>query len=604
MGIGMRTWRRRAVLVVALAAAVTTSVCPVAASAEPVPPDVSAVVQAHAAVLRAAGIAPAPAPAPSAAVDADGDEPFKPMGGRTTGTGDAHTCVATLFNAVWCWGANSSGQLGDGSTDDSALPVQAGPDSALKDKYPLAVAAGRAHTCVLALTQYLETALYCWGDNAQGQLGDSSLTSRTSPVQVAAQAYQVAAGRDHTCIVTEERTVSCWGRNDSGQLGIGTLSAAESVPQEVPGLTGIVDISAGDDNTCAVDSDGNAVCWGSDSDGQVGDGAGAGTPQPSPVPVTMTDVDNGFLRIDVGARHVCAVARGGDESPIRLHCWGDDSAGQLGNGGSATDAYEPTAVSTVGPEFITVAAGGDATCATTVTGAGYCWGDNGDGQLGVGDSTDRGTPTALDAAAIPSSPITTLFFGHTGPMLVDVNMGAGHGCAVTVDQGVYCWGSNTAGQLGDGSTDGADAPTATALMPGPATGTRVTAGDESLSATWVAPADTGVAPVREFAAIALYDTDSEAGWTDCQTGGTPACAITDLVNGRPYDVLVATATLAGVSYGDVVRGTPEGARDGGGGGGLPITGRDVALPLAAGGLLLGVGLLLVSLSRSRLRRNL
>jgi alpha-tubulin suppressor-like RCC1 family protein len=578
-------------------------VCPVTASAEPVPPDVSAVAAAHTAVLRAAGMAPEPAPTPSATVDADADEPFKPSEGRTIGIGDAHTCVATLFDTVWCWGANGSGQLGDGSTADSALPVQAGPDSALKDKYPLAVAAGRAHTCVLALTEYLETALYCWGDNAQGQLGDSSLTPRSSPVQVAALAYRVAVGQDHTCIVTQDRTVSCWGRNDAGQLGIGALSAAESTPQEVPGLTDIVDISAGDDDTCAVDGDGNAWCWGSDSHGQLGDGGGAGTPQTSPVPVSMTDADNGFLRIDVGARHVCAVADGGDEALSQLYCWGDDSAGQLGNGGTAADASEPTAVSSVGQEFITVAAGGDASCATTVTGAGYCWGDNGDGRLGVGDSTDRSTPTALDGGAISSSPITEFFFGYAGAMLLDVNVGAGHGCAATVEQGFYCWGSNTAGQLGDGGTDDADAPTATALMPGPATRVRAAAGDESLPVTWAAPADTGVAPVLRYAAIALDSTDATAGSTDCRTGGTPGCTITDLINGRPYDVLVGTATVGGVSYSDVVRGTPRAVRDGGGGGGLPITGRDVALPLAAGGLLLGTGLLLLSITRRRLGRN-
>jgi alpha-tubulin suppressor-like RCC1 family protein len=605
MAIGMRTWRRRAVLVAALAATVTASMCPVAASAEPVAPDVSAVVAAHAAVLRAAGMAPQPAPTPSARVDADGAELFEPLNGRTIGVGDAHTCAATLFDTVWCWGANGSGQLGDGSTTDSALPVQAGPDSALKDKYPLAVAAGRAHTCVLALTEYLETALYCWGDNGQGQLGDSSLTGRTSPVQVAAQAYQVAVGHDHTCVVTEQRTVSCWGRNDTGQLGIGTLSAAESTPQEVPGLTGIVDISAGDDNTCVVDGDGDAWCWGSDSHGQLGDGGGAGTPRMSPVPVTMTGVDNGFRRIDVGARHVCAIAEGGDdESSMQLYCWGDDSAGQLGNGGSAADASEPTAVSAAGQQFVTVAAGGDASCATTVTGAGYCWGGNGGGHLGVGDTTDRSTPTTLDAGAVPSSPITEFFLGRDAVMLVDVNVGDRHGCAVTVEQGVYCWGSNTDGQLGDGSTDDADAPTATALMPGPATRVRVSAADESLPVTWVAPADTGVAPVREYAAIALDRTGPDADVTGCKTAGTPSCTLTDLINGRPYDVLVATATLGGVSYSALARGTPRGAPDGGGGGGLPITGRDVALPLAAGGLLLGTGLLLLSISRRRLRRNI
>jgi alpha-tubulin suppressor-like RCC1 family protein len=592
MRIERVTWRRRAALLTTLVAAATLAAGPVPATAVPADPiDLSALLSVRTAALKASGV-------PVAGALAGNADDISDLGGggHSFGVGDDHSCAATTFNDVWCWGGNADGQLGNGTTTDSVLPVRASAVGGLKDKITTNVSAGRAHTCALTLNPDVDSSdVYCWGDNSVGQLGDSSLTPRTRPVQVAAGAYAVTTGRDHTCVITADVTVSCWGRNDLGQLGIGTQSAAESTPQEVPGLADVIDISADDNNTCALDKNGDAWCWGSDTHGQLGDGGGSsGTPQASPVAVTMSGVTGGFTQIDVGLRHACAL---GDSSAV--YCWGDDAAGQLGNGASASDPSRPRIVTAGGRRFISVSAGGDSSCAIDINLAGWCWGDNSAGQLGVGDTTDRETPAAIDQSGIRVSAIAATVLGNDDPLVIDLNIGLHHACAVDLESGVYCWGSNTTGRLGDGTTDDADIPVATALLPGPVTAVRAAPRDHGLRVSWTPPEDTGVAPVRGYAVLAFAGSGSGAllDAEVCQTTSGQACTVTGLKNGSRHTVLVAAVTLAGVSYSDAGYGVPRGAS--GAGGGLPITGPDVPLHLALAGVLLGTGLVLLRVARRR-----
>jgi alpha-tubulin suppressor-like RCC1 family protein len=538
----------------------------------------------------------------SGAITADDDDDVitvsGAIGGHSFGLGEAHTCAATVLSDVWCWGDNSSGQLGVGTTTDSALPVRASAVGGLKGAFTIAVAAGRAHSCALTLDLEDEGSdVFCWGDNSSGQLGDSSLTSRSRPAQVATDVLQVVAGEDHTCVLTLDLTVSCWGRNDVGQLGGGTVSAAEPTPQEVPGLSDIVDIAAADNNTCAVDDDGDAWCWGSDTHGQLGNGGGSsGTPESSPVQVTTTGVTGGFVQIEVGDRHVCALG-----STAAVYCWGDDAAGQLGNGASAADPSRPSVVTAGGRRFIAVAAGGDSSCAIDANLAGYCWGDNSSGQLGVGDTTDRSTPAAVDQSDIRVSTIASIVVGYDRPMVIDLDIGRDHACAVDLESGIYCWGANAAGQLGDGTTEDATTPVATALQPSPVTGVVAASRNHALRASWSTPADPGVAPVRGYSVLAFENTGSEALF-DAQVCGTTSalsCTLSDLTNNHKYTVLVAAVTQGGVSYGGPVYGVPRDAS--GGGGGLPITGSGVTQHVSLAGLLFGVGVLLLAAGRRRVR---
>ncbi len=593
-----------------LAAVLTTTVGSGVASADPAPaPDLAAVVQAHAQVRKAMGLRVAPPVPESTATrrsQADGGLAVGLGGESPVAVGTGHTCAVWMFEHVWCWGENGAGQLGNGITQDSAEPVRV---SAATKGFTVQVSAGRAHTCTLSIRND-GSAVSCWGDNDEGQLGDGTFTTRLKPVPVAKDAFKVVTGQEHTCILTMDATVSCWGRNDAGQLGTGTTGGSESSPQPVPGLSDIVDIAAHDANTCALDDSGNAWCWGSDADGQLGDGGGtSATPQPSPVAVVMTGVKGGFHQIDVGERHACGVSLRG-----AVYCWGSNAAGQLGGGTSA--AAKPVVVDAEGRRFHNVDAGTDGTCATAGTGAVYCWGANGSGQLGTGDRTDRATPAGVDQSQVRPSPFAELIFGDSVPMLVDVTIGGTHACAVDLMLTVYCWGANTAGQLGDGTTDGSDTPTITSLTPDPATAVRADVRDRALQVSWTPPTDTGVTPVQESAAIAVGiggPDDDPSGApdgvlatavsiddiSDCVTTAAPTCTVEGLVGARRYAIIVGITTLTGASYSSIIEATTAGA--GGSGGGLPVTGSDLGLLLATAAALIGTGIAVTVLARRRTR---
>ncbi len=603
--------RRRSAAVTLLAALLTTTVGSGVASAEPGPaPDLATVVQAHAEVRKAMGIRVAP-PIPESTTtrrsQVDDVVALGPGGDAPIAVGAGHTCALWAFEQVWCWGQNGAGQLGNGTTQDSAEPV---PVSVPKKGFTAAVDAGRAHTCTLGISSGGST-VFCWGDNDEGQLGDETFTTRLKPVPVAKDALKVVTGQEHTCILTADATVSCWGRNDVGQLGNGTTGSSESSPQPVTGLSDIIDIAAHDANTCALDDAGKAWCWGSDADGQLGDGGGnSATAQPSPVAVVMTGVKDGFEQIDVGERHACGVSLRG-----AVYCWGSNAAGQLGSGNSA--AAKPVVVDAKGRRFHNVDAGTDGTCATADTGAVYCWGANTHGQLGTGDRTDRTTPAGVDQSRVRPSPFAELIIGSRVPMLVDVTIGGTHACAVDLMLTVYCWGANSGGQLGNGTTDDTDAPTITSLTPDPATDVKADARDKALQVSWTPPTDTGVSPVQESAAIAVgtggpdddpsgapdgiaVTADNSEDFNVCVTAAAPACTVEGLRSERRYAIVVGTATLSGASYSSVIEATTTAAA-GGSGGGLPITGPDLGLLLATAAALIGIGIAITVLARRRTR---
>jgi alpha-tubulin suppressor-like RCC1 family protein len=294
--------------------------------------------------------------------------------------GTAHSCAVTSGGAVRCWGYNSAGQLGDGTTADRWAPVTVtGLESGV-----VAVVAGGFHTC--ALTD--GGAVRCWGYNSSGQLGDGSTTDKWTPVAVSGLASgvrAVAAGAFHTCALLNSGAVKCWGYNSYGQLGDGSAEA-RSLPVQVVGLAnGVTGIAAGYSHTCAAISGGAVKCWGSNSNGQLGDGTT--TDRPLPVPVAGLGV---ATMVTAGNYHSCAVTSGGG-----LQCWGFNAAGRLGDGTTA-DRWSPVGVSGLASGIAAVYAGGEHTCALTNGGAAECWGENASGQLGDGTTTVRLTPTATN----------------------------------------------------------------------------------------------------------------------------------------------------------------------------------------------------------------
>jgi alpha-tubulin suppressor-like RCC1 family protein len=218
-------------------------------------------------------------------------------------------------DAVWCWGSNQAGGLGNGTTVDSTAPI-----ASLMQRDVIDVVAGNAHAC--ARTR--DASLWCWGWNGFGQLGDGTTTDRPTPVQVLSGARSVAAGIYHTCAVRQDATVWCWGQNQFGQLGDGTTTDR---PAPVLALAGADRVDVGEHFTCARKLDGTLWCWGENALGQLGNGAASPSPSLAPAAVALGGRVAAF---SLGAFFGCALLADG-----QLACWGSDDNGQLGDGAPA-----------------------------------------------------------------------------------------------------------------------------------------------------------------------------------------------------------------------------------------------------------------------------
>ncbi len=289
--------------------------------------------------------------------------------------GNQYTCGVTTNGGAKCWGDNSSGQLGDGALVDQDEPVDVvGLTSGVAQ-----VAAGDVHTCALLTNGGAK----CWGGNASGQLGDGSQTQRLTPVDVTRLTSGVAAittGDDHTCAITTSGDATCWGLNDDGQLGDGSQTSASS-PVNVSSLrSGVLAISAGARHTCAILTGGGATCWGDNDNGQLGDDSN----DDRSTPVDVVGMTSDTASISAGGNHTCAVT-----TTNGAKCWGNNFFGALGEGTTRQRAT-PQGVSGLSSSAASISAGDGFTCAVTTAGAVECWGANGSGQLGT-DSTDNET---------------------------------------------------------------------------------------------------------------------------------------------------------------------------------------------------------------------
>ncbi len=337
--------------------------------------------------------------------------------------GGYHTC-AIVNGSAQCWGWNAEGQLGNGSTTDSFVPVQVqGLTSGVT-----AIAAGWFHTCAL-----VSGGVQCWGDNDFGELGNNSTTKSTVPVQVSgltSGVTAIAAGFTHTCAVANG-AAWCWGDNAAGDLGNNSTTQS-TVPVQVFGLTsGVTLIAAGEDHSCALVS-GAAMCWGENAHGELGNN----TTTDSKIPVQVQGLSSGVQAIasGAGADHTCAI-------PVNnsIQCWGNNSSGQLGNNTTANSdvPVQATGLTSLGQN---VAGGFGHTCAQVGNGL-FCWGDNDSGDLGIGTTTESNVPAAVGLPGIVQG----------------IAEGGYHSCAV-VNGAAWCWGDNEFGDLGNNSQTESNVP--------------------------------------------------------------------------------------------------------------------------------------------------
>lgn len=273
-------------------------------------------------------------------------------------------------------------------------------------------------------------AAYAWGSNGAGEIGDGTATpSRNAPTAVAGgrSFTQVAAGYNHTCGLTSAGTAYCWGSNTEGELGDNTTTKRD-VPAAVAGDRVFAQITAGSEYTCGLTSAGNAFCWGSNYIGQLGNNtSGAGAKLLTPTAVAGGLV---FTQIVAGDDHTCGITRAGAS-----YCWGRNTEGELGDR-TTMDRHVPTAVAG-GKAFTQIAAGYDHTCGLTSAGAAYCWGRNTQGEVGDNTTTSRDVPTVVAGARI----------------FTRIAGGSEHTCGLASAGKAYCWGFNYDGQLGDSTRD-------------------------------------------------------------------------------------------------------------------------------------------------------
>lgn len=345
-------------------------------------------------------------------------------------TGGAFACGLDAAGAAWCWGSNTDGGFGDGTTTGSNVPVPAASGRRFTR-----IAAGARHACGIAVGG----ALFCWGANNAGQLGNGTRdTPGTTPTPVAGiTAAQVSAGEEHTCAVATDGRLYCWGSNADGRAGAGASGAVTS-PVLVDSTNTWAEVSAGTRRTCGLRQNTSAWCFGYDADGGLGDGildTGGSFPR-------LVEQVSAWWALSVGATHACGI----QVESSQPFCWGLNGAGQMGLStapqGDGAIHWEPEFSDLPGP-ISWIDAGRAHTCTVRLGGTLYCMGDDSSGQLG------RGNPA-------PGSPGA----GDPGWDQVDASLTGDFTCALRDDGAAYCWGANALGQLGNGTVQDSPAPVA------------------------------------------------------------------------------------------------------------------------------------------------
>lgn len=315
----------------------------------------------------------------------------------------------------------------------------------------------------LACTVSSASKVYCWGRGSSGGgLGNGTNDDSLAPVAVSTTGVlsgktikAVAAGDSHACAIASDNNLYCWGSNWSGQLGNGNTDS-KNVPTAID-MTGVLSgktiksVVAGNAGTCVIASDDKAYCWGDNWSGQLGNGT-MNNQSYSPTAVYMTGsgvLNNKTIKsISMGSQHACVIA-----SDDKAYCWGENGQGQLGDATTTRNAY-PVAVDTSlalnGTTIKSISVGEQHTCAVASDSRAYCWGSNDQSQMGNSiASFQNSTPLAVDTSGVLNN-----------KNLVSVSNNGYHTCVLDTDSKVFCWGYGYYGELGNNTSNQSVVPVA------------------------------------------------------------------------------------------------------------------------------------------------
>jgi alpha-tubulin suppressor-like RCC1 family protein len=331
--------------------------------------------------------------------------------------GQDHACGIRQGGALYCWGDDNDSELGDGgSSTPSRAPIPVGAPTMFK-----AVAAGYVQTCAIDTMDKL----WCWSSvNIDGLVGAGDTMPHAMPTPIGADTWKtITAGQNTTCGVKMDGTLWCWGQDWSyGLLGDGMTNVLASAPQQVMGFNDWESVAVGYLHSCALRGGGLLYCWGQSGNGSIGDGGFGDVYAPEKI-----GTDTGWSSVTVGVQQSCAIRAS------KLYCWGWPRVGEVGTG-DRKQVNEPTPIA-MDQDWMQVAAGEEHTCAIRMDGQTFCWGDNRQGELGEGMASNRHSPTQVGTAATWST----------------VRAGRHHTCALQGSD-LYCWGENDFGELGVGDT--------------------------------------------------------------------------------------------------------------------------------------------------------
>jgi len=350
-------------------------------------------------------------------------------------TGSYSSCALLSDGTVKCWGLNSNGQLGDGTKTNSSVPVSVLNLDAVVD-----ISSGNRTYCALIDNGEIK----CWGSNSRSVLGTGinmyTLVDSSVPLNVSGinNAIQVSSISQHACALLETGQVKCWGLNMSGQLGNGGSSWEVSTPVFVSGINNAVYISSGGSHTCALLNDNSLNCWGSNDHGQLNTGTDQRIQK---TPVNFIDISKDVKEIDLGVNITCLLYVDGD-----IECVGDNFYGVLGNGTSSLNLIPINSYNS--NNISDVSLGYGSSCFSLSNGTVKCAGRNYRGQLGSGYNLFNFSLDSILVPGVNNSIKTALSYGTNDS----------HACAILDTGEIKCWGSNSIGQLGQGNTTSQSPP--------------------------------------------------------------------------------------------------------------------------------------------------